>query len=164
MTIPNYKALTLTLPNSALPTLTIYRGEGNWVKRSTVRSGLGERTVVGIPIYSGGSDPYFRYEVACWLMGRDEPMLFEEMVQRSRDRYDALQDGRIELSDFYQEVSQSQWNINSRQVISGTSRNTAFGSQAAYCRMPVFVSPSDDAIAYDGNTFWPLSFSMEELP
>lgn len=165
--MPQFRQITLTLPSApSLPALALISTPegGNWYKRSIVQGGLSGRTLPGVPIYGGGTEPYFTGAVVV-VVTADDADLFEEMRSQSRALYDSGSDGGWLLKDEYYYVPSTETTINSRSVISGSTVTTSWGGSKSMCYYPVFISISEDHIPYDGGGRWqPLSFTFEELP
>lgn len=165
--MPQFRQITLSLP--AVPSLppivlTSTPEGGNWYKRTIVQGVISGRTIPGIPIYGGGTEPYFTGAVVV-LVSTDEADLFEEMRSQSRALYDSGEDGSWLLKDEYYYIPSSECTLNSREIISGSTVATTWGGSKSMCIYPVFISIADDHIPYEGGLTWqPLSFTFEELP
>lgn len=166
--MPQFKQITLTLPDSALPPLILTKSVegGNWYKRSELGyATIGSRTIVGVPVLGGANRTYYQGEIVT-LCSEVQWTIFEEMKNIQRTRYDALQDGHIVFRDEYHYCTQSEATKNSRAIVAGSTVSTGItGITKSYVEFPVYVEPSDDHLPYDGGgNWWPLSFSIQELP
>lgn len=166
--MPQFKQVTLTLPDSTLPPLILTKSVegGNWYKRSELGyATIGSRTIVGVPVLGGANRTYYRGEIVA-LVTEEQWTIFEEMKNTQRTRYDALEDGHIRLRDEYYYCTQSEATKNSRSIVDGSTIVTLVpGITKSYCEYPIYIEPSDDPLPYDGGgDWWPLSFSIQELP
>lgn len=166
--MPQWKQITLTLPDSTIPSLILTRSVegGNWYKRSELGfATIASRTIVGVPVLGGANRTYYRGEIVT-LCTQQQWTIFEEIKNIQRTRYDNLQDGHIMFRDEYHYCTMSEATKNSRAIVEGSTVGTGIaGITKSYCEYPVYLEPSEDHLPYDGGKdWWPLSFSIQELP